>query len=131
MNMKAKKLKKESRIGLLVLFKEASKYTCVIVVTRGLMSLDGIIVAEGDENQLVSRIISEKLFKQVSFIVPLTKDSEQLARLLSSNAGVSIINERELIDNPSKELLYKGYVKLTFQFMEKLISLRRNRCKIN
>ncbi len=129
--MKAKKLKKESRIGLLVLSKEISKYICVIVVTRGLMSLDGIIVVEGSEDQLVPRIISEKLFKQVSFIVPLTRDSEKIAWILSSNANVAVISKRELIDSPSKELLYKGYVKLAFQFMEKLISLRKNRCKTN
>ncbi len=129
--MKTKKLKKESRVGLLVLSKETSKYICVIVVTRGLMSLDGIIVVEGSEDQLVPRIISEKLFKQVSFIVPLTRDSEKIVQLLSSNVDVTVISERELIDSPSKELLYKGYVKLAFQFMEKLISLRKNKCKTN
>ncbi len=129
--MRAKKPKKESRIGLLVLHRDVSEYVCVIVVTRGLLSLDGIIVVEGSEDQLVSKIISEKMFKQVSFIVPLTQDSEKLARRLSSSTNVTVIDKRDLIDDSGKELLYRGYVKLAFQFMEKLISLKKDKCKTN
>ncbi len=129
--MKVRRPKKESRIGLLLLSKYNEENLCVIVVTRGLLSLDGIIVAEGSDNEIITKILSEKMFKQVSFIVPLTQDSERIAYLLTSKANVSLISESDLVDNHIKKLLYEGYVKLTFKFTEKLISLRKNMCKTN
>ncbi len=129
--MRVKKPKKESRIGLMLLSKKESNYTCIIVVTRGLLSLDGIIVADGNEDQIVSEILSEKMFREVSFILPLTKQSEKIAHLLSLKANVNIVSEKEIIDSPSKELLYKGFSKLALQFMENLLNLRKTSDKTN
>ncbi len=131
MDMRVKKPKKESRIGLMLLSKTESNYTCIIVVTRGLLSLDGIIVADGDEDQIVSEILSEKMFREISFIVPLTEYSKRLAHLISIRANIAIVSKEEVIDKPYKEILYKGFSKLTYQFMESLLDLRKTRDKIN
>ncbi len=131
MDMRVKKPKKESRIGLMLLSKTESNYTCIIVVTRGLLSLDGIIVADGDEDQIVSEILSEKMFREISFIVPLTEYSKRLAHLISIRANIAIVSKEEVIDKPYKEILYNGFSKLTYQFMESLLDLRKTRDKIN